>query len=97
LPKAGDFSVVTTFLGEPVGVIETMRVEIVALEDVTEEFAATEGEGDGSLAYWRSEHNAFFARECRRIGRVPEARMPVVCEVFELVYPVKRLTSSGTP
>ncbi|HEY6135555.1 MAG TPA: ASCH domain-containing protein [Rubrivivax sp.] len=50
------------------------------------EFAATEGEGDGSLRYWRRAHEAYFARECERIGRVPESHMPVVCERFDVVY-----------
>jgi hypothetical protein len=35
-------------------------------------------------AHWR-----FFSRECRRIGREPDLRMPVVCEQFEVVYPTR--------
>ena len=86
LPQTGDFSIVTDFSGRPVCVIETVKVEIVPFEEVTEEFAATEGEGDGSLQYWREAHDAFFGRECKRIGRTPEARMPVVCEQFKVVF-----------
>jgi uncharacterized protein YhfF len=87
LPKPGDLSVVTDFSGKPVCVIETKQVEIVPFEEVSEEFAAIEGEGDGSLEYWRKAHEAYFERECKRIGRTPEARMPVVCEQFEVVFP----------
>jgi uncharacterized protein YhfF len=61
-------------------------VDVVPFEDVTAEFAAAEGEGDGSLEHWRRAHTAFFARECDRIGRTPAATMPVVCERFGLVY-----------
>jgi uncharacterized protein YhfF len=86
VPKPGDLSIVTKFDGEPVCVIETRRVEVVAFEDVTDEFAATEGEGDGSLEYWRRVHDAFFERECRRLQREPSSRMPVVCERFEVVF-----------
>ena len=86
IPKAGDLSVVTEFAGAPLCVIETRRVDIVPFEEVSEEFAATEGEGDGSLAYWREAHHAYFGRECKRIGRIPSSRMPVVCERFEVVY-----------
>jgi uncharacterized protein YhfF len=86
LPKAGDLSIVTNFAGDPLCVIETQRVDIVSFKDVSKEFAATEGEGDGSLAYWRRAHEAFFGRECRRIGRQPTQDMPVVCERFEVVY-----------
>ena len=86
LPKPGDLSIVTNFAGDPLCVIETQRVDIVPFTEVSEEFAATEGEGDGSLAYWRRAHEAFFGRECRRIGRQPTQDMPVVCERFEVVY-----------
>ncbi len=86
LPQAGDLSIVTDFSGKPSCVIETQNVEIVPFEEVTAEFAATEGEGDGSLRFWRQAHEAFFERECQRIGRTPEARMPVVCEKFKVVF-----------
>ncbi|MGL6110400.1 MAG: ASCH domain-containing protein [Rubrivivax sp.] len=86
LPQAGDLSIVTDFSGKPLCVIETQKVEIVPFEEVTEEFAATEGEGDGSLRYWREAHEAFFGRECKRIGQTPDVRMPVVCEQFKVVF-----------
>lgn len=86
LPTTGDLSIVTRFDGQPVCVIETGRVEIVPFADVSAEFAATEGEGDGSLAYWRRAHEAYFGRECQRIAREPSPRMPVVCERFEVVF-----------
>lgn len=86
IPKPGDLSIVTDFSGFEVCVIETKRVDIVPFSEVSAEFAATEGEGDGSLAYWRRAHEAFFGRECQRIGRTPEPHMPVVCERFEVVF-----------
>ena len=76
IPRPGDLSVVTDFAGRPVCVIETIKVDVVPFEDVSEEFAATEGEGDGSLQYWRAGHEVYFERECKRIGRTPHARMP---------------------
>lgn len=90
LPQPGELSVVTDWNGAPLGVIETTAVDIVAFEDVSAEFAATEGEGDASLRYWREVHWDFFGRECQAIGRSPERRMPVVCERFALVYPPAR-------
>jgi uncharacterized protein YhfF len=86
LPQAGDLSIVTDFSGKPVCVIETQKVEILPFEEVTAEFAAIEGEGDGSLQYWREAHEAFFGRECKRIGQTPDPRMPVVCEQFKVVF-----------
>ena len=87
LPTVGALSVVTDWRGRPLGVIETIGVEVVPYESVGAGFAATEGEGDGSLAYWQEAHWAYFGRECARIGRVPSLDMPVACERFELVYP----------
>ena len=87
LPKVGQLSVVTDWAGTPLGVIETIGVAVVPYAAVSAEFAATEGEGDGSLAYWRRAHWAYFGRECARIGRTPSFDMPVACERFELIYP----------
>lgn len=86
LPRPGDLSVVTLFSGKPVCVIETQGVEIVPFDEVDAQFAATEGEGDSSLAYWQRVHTAFFERECQRIGREFNASAPVVCERFGVVY-----------
>ena len=85
-PSPGDLSVVTNWRGRPLCVIQTETVSTVPFEEVTELFAATEGEGDGSLRYWREAHWAYFGRECQRIGRKPNPRMPIVCEEISVVY-----------
>ncbi|MCZ4312089.1 ASCH domain-containing protein [Comamonadaceae bacterium G21597-S1] len=86
IPRPGDLSIVTDFDGNAVCIIETLQVDIVPFSEVSADFAATEGEGDGSLAYWRRVHTAYFGRECARIGRSPAPDMPVVCERFEVVF-----------
>lgn len=85
-PKSGSLSVVTNWQGEPLCVIESTCVDIVPFDEVTEEFAAEEGEGDGLLASWREGHTAYFRRVCQRLGREFEATMPVVCERFKVIY-----------
>jgi uncharacterized protein YhfF len=90
LPAPGDLSVVTTWAGEPLCIIETRSIEIVPFHSVTAEFAATEGEGDGSLAFWQRAHRDYFTRECARLGRTFSADMPVVCERFEVVFRATR-------
>ena len=69
-------------------IIETTGVEIVPFNDVTERFAATEGEGDKTLRYWREVHWLYFGRECKRIGKGASLQMPVVCEEFSVTYPL---------
>jgi uncharacterized protein YhfF len=86
LPQPGDLSVVTSWAGAPLCVIETVQVEVVPFNEVTAEFAAVEGEGDGSLEFWRQEHARSLSRECARIGRVFNESMPVACERFRVVF-----------
>ena len=86
LPMPGDLSVVTDWAGVPKCIIETLAVDIVPFNLVTAEFAATEGEGGGSLAYWQAVHRQSFARECARHGRQFTEDMPVACERFRVVF-----------
>lgn len=86
LPKPGDLGVVTLFSGRPVCVIETLGVQVVPFSEVDADFAASEGEGDGSLAYWQRAHTDFFGRECQRLGRTFSPSALVVCERFEVIY-----------
>ncbi len=87
LPKIGALSAVTDWHRSPLCVIQSTHVEIVPFDGVSDSFAAIEGEGDKTLAYWREAHWQFFSRECQRIGREPNLHMPVVCEEFKIVYP----------
>lgn len=89
LPKPGALSVVTNWHCEPLCVIETTNVAIVPFDEVTERFAATEGEGDKTLRHWRRVHWRYLGRECKRIGKEPSLRMPVVCEEFAVANPPK--------
>ena len=83
LPQVGAHSVILDGAGEPVCIIRTTRVEIVAFGEVDEEFAWVEGEGDRSLEYWREAHVRFFAHEGTTIT---DADL-VVLQRFELVWP----------
>ena len=85
-PWPGCLSVMTDWHGKPLGIIETTAIEVVPFEEVTAEFAAVEGEGDGSLHYWSEGHWTFFTRECKRLGKEPHRRMLVLCEQFDLVF-----------
>ena len=61
LPREGDCSIVTDWEGRAVCIIRTTRLRIFPFNEVPPEFAAREGEGDGSLEYWRRVHRAFFS------------------------------------
>ena len=86
MPAVGDYSVIINWNGEAQCIIRTTSVEIVPFNEVTADFARTEGEGDRSLDYWRRVHWECFTRELQAIGKRPQETMPVVCETFEVVY-----------
>ncbi|MGH1493797.1 MAG: ASCH domain-containing protein [Acidimicrobiales bacterium] len=86
-PAPGDLSIVTNWAGSPLCVIETTVVDVQPFDEVSEDFAAAEGEGDGSLRHWRAAHEPYFRRVCERLGREPSADMEVVCERFRVLFP----------
>ena len=89
LPEAGEYSVILDSREEAVCIIRTERVSIVPFRDIGADHARREGEGDLSLAYWRSVHEAFFAKELAEAGLVFGEDLPVVCEEFRKVWPDK--------
>lgn len=86
LPQVGDLSIITNWRGDARCIIRATTVEVVPFDQVDADFAAAEGEGDGSLEYWRTVHRAAFGRELEALGRRVEPDMPVVCERFEVVF-----------
>lgn len=86
VPQAGAFSVVTDWSGKARCVIQTMEVEILPFNQVTQAFAAAEGEDDGSLQRWREVHWEYFTRELGSYGLEPSPDMLVVCERFKVVF-----------
>ncbi len=93
IPRPGDIAIVLDHRNEPVLVTRPIQVDVVPYCDVTAEYAACEGEGDGSLDYWREVHWAFFSRECVRIGRTVDLSMPLVCCRFEVLTIVPEAAS----
>lgn len=85
IAQAGDIEIVVDHAGVPSIVTRIVSVDVLPYLQVSEEYAAIEGEGDGSLVYWREAHWDYFSRECARIGRVPDEEMMVVCTVFEVI------------
>ena len=66
--------------GNPRCVIESTEVTYRRYREVDAAFAYEEGEGDRSLAYWRSAHRRYFERQ----GKFSEDMM-LMCERFRLV------------
>jgi uncharacterized protein YhfF len=87
LPQVGDLEVVADGDGSPLCVIEVTEVEIKPFNAVDEQFAYEYGEGERTLAYWRSDNWEYLTRQCQQIGCAPSDTMLLGCQRFRLLYP----------
>lgn len=87
LPLVGRLTVVLNWAEEPVCIIEHTEVSICPFNQVTEEFAQSEGEGDGSYQWWREAHLQFFTQYANQVGAQFSEESELVLERFEKVYP----------
>lgn len=88
IPKAGDYWIVVDGDGKPRALIQSKEVQIAPFRSVDEAFAWDEGEGDRSLAFWRSAHIDYFGRSCERLGLTWSETLDVVFERFEVLWPL---------
>lgn len=83
--RPGERSIITDAEGRDACLIETIEVEIRRFDEVDETFASDEGEGDGTLEFWRAAHRAYFTRE-----GLFAPDMKLVCERFRVVHVYSR-------
>jgi uncharacterized protein YhfF len=86
IPEVGLISITLNGAGDPICILETTEVTLQRYDEVDEDFARAEGEGDLSLAYWRDAHKRYFSRTLSKIGREFAEDMPLVCERFAVIY-----------
>ncbi|ALX48313.1 ASCH domain-containing protein [Lentibacillus amyloliquefaciens] len=86
LPYVGLHNIVLDGDGRAVAIVETTSVETVPFDEVTEEHAYLEGEGDRTLRYWREAHEDFFKKEFKEVNQEFHNKIPVVCERFKVIF-----------
>lgn len=86
-PVPDGYSVVTDFEGNPMCIIQTTEIRHTPFDAVDAQFAFDEGEGDQTLAYWRSVHRPYFERESAALGLEFDEKSMVCCEWFRLLFP----------
>ena len=86
LPKSDDIYVVTDWNGKAKAIIRTTKVDKVPFNQITENHAELEGEGDKSLEYWKKVHWDYYTREMEPFGASPSEEMFIVCEQFETIW-----------
>ena len=90
VPEVGEYSVILDGAGAGRCIIRTSRVDILPFDEVGSEHATLEGDDDPSLERWREVHWRFFQREAEEFGsEEPRPDLLVVCERFEVVYPLE--------
>lgn len=89
LPKVGAHNIILDTKGSAVCITKTTRVTVVPFLQVSAKHAYKEGEGDRSLQYWRTVHTKVFTDELAEIDVKFSEDMLVVCEEFQVVFPVK--------
>jgi uncharacterized protein YhfF len=88
VPQVGEMRIVLDHRDQPVFVTRNTAVDIVPFHAVGADFAACEGEGDGSLAYWRAAHLDYFTRTSPELGLAFNEDMLIVCERFEVLHTI---------
>lgn len=86
MPQEGDYSVILDSKDEAVCVIQTIQLDVIPFDEVGEDQARGEGEGDKSLSYWRKVHDWFFREQAKEYGVEFHAKSRVLCEKFKLCY-----------
>jgi len=86
LPKVGNYWMILNSKNEPKCIVKTVRVEFCQFDEVSEEVAIAEGEGDLSLAHWRKAHIDFFTPFLKDWGVTDLDKELLVTEFYEVVY-----------
>jgi uncharacterized protein YhfF len=85
IPVAGALSVLVDGQDRPRAIVETRRAEVVPFGSVDEDFARAYGEGEQTLAWWRSEIGADYRASAARHGEEFSDDTPIVCEWIAVV------------
>jgi len=88
--EIGEQMVVRDGAGRPRAVVQTLELKQRRFDEVDEQFAFDEGEGDRSLAYWRGAHQRYFTRL-----KLFDPKMMLWCERFRVVMTIPLETSSA--
>ena len=85
IPFVGALSLLLDGQGRVLAIVETARVEIRGFGSVDEEFARAYGEGDQTLAWWRSQIGTFYRASATRHGEEFSDETRIICEWIEVV------------
>lgn len=90
LPTPGCYSVFLYDDGQAAGIIRDTKVSLVPFNEVSEDHAYKEGEGERTLEEWRKIHKEAFSLDYHAVGKEFDEKGICVLEEFELVYPIEQ-------
>jgi uncharacterized protein YhfF len=79
VPMVGEYSIILNSHDKPVCIIKTIEVAMIPMNQVSEQHAREEGEGDRTYDYWWRVHQDFFTKELSSIGQPFKEDMLLVC------------------
>lgn len=85
IQKAGQFDIVLDGDEKPLAIIQYTNIAISKMNEVSEAFAKSEGEGDLSYTYWYNAHVEFFTWELARYNLTFTPELLLVCQTFKVV------------
>ena len=88
LPREGTFDIILDSQNQAVCIIEITKVSVEPFNQVSDDHAFKEGEGDKTLAYWHQVHEDCFAEWLREAGLTFTPDSKVVLEELRKVYPL---------
>ena len=86
IPEPGEYWVVVDSREQPTCVVVVEKVEHRRFDEVDAEWAAREGEADGSFEYWHWMHRWYYGTVYRHWNEPWSDDIPVVLIYFDLVY-----------
>jgi uncharacterized protein YhfF len=87
LPRIGSHWIACDGSGAPRAILRSTALRLGPFDSVDADFAAAEGEDDGSVASWKAEHRRYWQRTCAARGAIWTAEDEIVFERFSVVWP----------
>lgn len=86
LPQVGNYWIFLNSNEEPSCILKTVDIKIHKFNEVPEEVAVAEGEGDLTLEYWRKVHSDLYTPFLKTWGLNDIHDATIITEFFEIVY-----------
>ena len=86
LPPVGGLNIILDANDNAICITETTKVYVCRFNEVSEEYAFLEAEGDRSLEYWKNVHKTFFTDVMHENDKSFDDEMFVVCKEFIVIH-----------